>query len=283
MILLFQNTLGTITSKDVPLEQTHNLTRHGEENTLIAIIWGIVATMLLASVVMAAVIFIRRTVLLKRLDKERQLRTRYETLLAEYISGEYEDEMLRVLSLEKEIALSISSMELQNPLNRRVFKEQLLLFHKNLSGHETNRLRDLYLILGFKNDAISIIKKRSGWQKRVACIHELSQMGIREAMPLIFPLINHRNEMISIAALRTRVVLDIEPLALLDDLKIELSDWQKTHLSFMLSRLSAHELPDFKRWFAHPNPSVASFAKQMSVHFSDLDTLEMDDLRLEHV
>jgi hypothetical protein len=277
MILLFQNTLG-VTTEAVTLDQTHNVIKQVNETFLIYLIWIIIATLLVASALMAAIIFTRRTIFFKRVQKEQLIRVRYETLLAEYISGEHENEMLRVLSTEKETALSLGISELQNPLNRRIFKEQLLLLHKNLSGHETNQLRDLYLILGFKNESIAILKNTRNWQKRVASIHELSQMGIREAMPLIFPLINHRNQMVSVAALRTRVVLDIEPLALLDDLTTELTDWQKTHLAFMLSRLSVAEIPDFSRWFQHPNLSVAMFAKQMSAHFSDLDYIESKDL-----
>ncbi len=277
MILLFQNTLG-VTTEAVTLDQTHNVIKQANETFLIYLIWIIIATLLVASALMAAIIFTRRTIFFKRVQKEQLIRVRYETLLAEYISGEHENEMLRVLSTEKETALSLGISELQNPLNRRIFKEQLLLLHKNLSGHETNQLRDLYLILGFKNESIAILKNTRNWQKRVASIHELSQMGIREAMPLIFPLINHRNQMVSVAALRTRVVLDIEPLALLDDLTTELTDWQKTHLAFMLSRLSVAEIPDFSRWFQHPNLSVAMFAKQMSAHFSDLDYIESKDL-----
>jgi hypothetical protein len=273
MILLFQNTLG-ITAKDVPLDQTHNLTKHTNEAVLIHIIWSIIAILVVASALMAAVILFRRTIFSKRVQKEQHIRARYETLLAEYISGEHENEMLRLLSMEKETALSLSMTELQNPLNRRIFKEQLLLLHKNLSGQETNKLRDLYLILGFKNESITLLKNTRDWQKRVACIHELSQMAVREAMPLIFALINHPNQMVSVAALRTRVVMDVEPLALLNDLTTELTDWQKTHLAFMLSRLSIAELQ-------HPNLSVATFAKQMSAHFSDLEFIGSNDSRAD--
>ena len=124
MILLFQNTLG-IAAEDVSIDQTHNLTKHANEAFLIHIIWIIIVILLVASALMAAIIFIRRTTFSKKVQKEQQIRARYETLLAEYISGEHENEMLRVLSIEKEKALSLSVTELQNPLNRRIFKEQL--------------------------------------------------------------------------------------------------------------------------------------------------------------
>ncbi len=268
MIFLFQQMLR-LTAKDIPLDQTHNLTRHGDEETLIWIVWCVVATMLLSALLMALVIFIRRTWWAMTIKKEAYLRSRYENLLTEFICGDHENEMIRSLSSEKEALLSLSQKELRKSMNRRIFKECLLELHKHLSGQETNKLRDLYLILGFKHTAMQALKKSRSWEKLVESIAELSQLGIRDAKALIFPLVNHPNDMVSVAALRARVSLDLDPLLLLDDRKKDLSPWQKTQLRVVISRLPIEEMPDFRRWFHHPNATVVDFAKDMSDQFAD--------------
>jgi hypothetical protein len=257
----------------IPLNETVNLTQHAAEGTIRNIVWSIVAILFLLSVLMIVVIWLRRTLFIKQNQNHTFLKNRYETLLAEFVAGEYEEEIVRERSAEKETKLSLDFNELTNPINRKIFKKQLILLRKSMSGLEASRLRELYLMLGFKNEAIHLLKNSQKEHVLIKSLTELTLMHIQEAGNLAIPFTSHRNPMVSVCAMRAvmRFQPDGKQLDFLNTLKFELTHWQQTHLFAELQHQSAAALPNFARWRHHPQASIRAFADKMSEHFGSSD------------
>ncbi len=257
----------------IPLNETVHLTQHADAATIRYIVWSIVAILFLLSVLMIISIWLRRTLFIQQNQKSTFLKNRYETLLAEFVAGEYEEEMVRERSSEKETKLSLDFNELTNPINRKIFKKQLILLRKSMSGQEASRLRELYLMLGFKNEAIHQLKTSKNEHILIKSLTELTLMHIQEAGNLAIPYTQHRNPMVSVCAMRAvmRFQPDGKQLDFLNTLKFELTHWQQTHLFAELQHQSAAALPNFARWRNHPQASVRAFADKMSEHFGSSD------------
>jgi hypothetical protein len=257
----------------IPLNQAVNLTQHADASTIRYMVWGFVALLFLLSTLMIAIIWLRRTMFLKQNQNNTFLKNRYETLLAEFVAGEYEEEVVRERSAEKETKLSLDFNELTNPINRKIFKKQLILLRKSMSGQEASRLRELYLMLGFKSEAILRLKTSRKEHVLIQSLTELTLMHIQEAGSLAIPYTQHRNPMVSVCAMRAvmRFQPDGKQLDFLNTLKFELTHWQQTHLFAELQHQSAAVLPNFARWHHHPQPSVRAFVDKMSEHFGSSD------------
>jgi hypothetical protein len=268
--------------QDIPLNETVNLTQHADAGTIRYFVWSIVFALLCLSVLMIVVIWVRRTVFIKQNQNSTFLKNRYETLLAEFVAGEYEEERVRECSAEKETKLSLDFNELTHKINRKIFKKQLILLRKSMSGQEASRLRELYLMLGFKNEAIHHLKTSQKERVLIQSLTELTLMHIQEAGRLAIPYTQHPNPMVSVCAMRAvmRFQADGKQLDFLNTLKFELTHWQQTHLFAELQHQSAAVLPNFARWHQHPQASVRSFAHKMSEHFgsSDFFSTETDDV-----
>jgi hypothetical protein len=257
----------------IPLNQTVNLTQHADAATIRYIVWTIVAILFLLSALMIIIIWFRRTLFIKQTQNSTYLKNRYETLLAEFVAGEYEEEIVRERSSEKETKLSLDFKELTNPVNRKIFKKQLILLRKSMSGQEASRLRELYLMLGFKSEAIQRLKTSRNDHVLIKSLTELTLMHIQETGNLAIRYTQHRNPMVSVCAMRAvmRFQPDGKQLDFLNTLKFELTHWQQTHLFAELQHQSAAALPNFARWRNHPQPSVRAFADKMSEHFGSSD------------
>ncbi len=217
---------------------------------------------LLAACIIVTITFIHRKIWNIRFAKAKKIREKYENYLAELISGEYENDVLQMLDEQQKSTLSLGVKDITQPFHRKILREQILLLHRNVHGKDAGRLRELYLSLGFKEEALKKLKVES-WNVIVEAINELEQMNVREAYEPIFALILHKNKTVKTAAIRAKVRLDVAPLSFLDNHEDYLTDWQQSSIAYALLRLHRSDIPDFSQWLEHQNESVRVFAIKM--------------------
>jgi len=215
-----------------------------------------------AAIVLVVITLIHRGLWNIRFLKAQKLQIKYENYLAELVSGTYDDSLLHTMDQQQKSTLALGLQDITQPFNRNILRGQILLLHQNVFGKDAGRIRELYLSLGFKDEALQRLKS-SRWKIIVEAIKELEQMGIREAHEPIFQLIHHRNKTVKTAAIRAKVHLDTSPLSFLDDYTTVLTDWQQSNIAYALLRVQRTDIPDFTQWYDHDNDTVLAFAIKM--------------------
>lgn len=244
--------------------------------TALQIIGLICLVFLFGTVLVAVITVVRRILYNHRLAKEKALTTRYQTYLAELISGQYKDEMLQLLDTTRETSLALTVEDITKPKLRKRLLKLLLELHSNVAGNQANQLRDLYLTLGFKAEALKKLKS-ANWSQVVEGIEEVQQMYLRDVFPELFKLVHHSHDMVRLSAIRARITLEeADPFAFLDDYQDILSDWEKHWILHAFKQRADYTTPDFSRWHNHDNPTVAEFTKVMSEYYNQIIPKELE-------
>lgn len=212
------------------------------------------------------------SVLFSRYSKNRReahvkaLQKKYFEFLSELISGDYSVKSLGLLAGDGEITLKLSNQDVTNEFNRSVLKTNLLDLHRFLNGNEKEKLRELYLILGFATTALSHLKSKNPYKRKNA-IAELSQMDIREAYDSIFQMINDASEVVRDAAIHARAELDMSPLAMLKELSHPFTPWQQSKVFLQVTSHSQISEDILSLWFSSERNDISGFLLKLIAHF----------------
>ncbi|MES2730471.1 MAG: HEAT repeat domain-containing protein [Bacteroidota bacterium] len=216
------------------------------------------------------------------LKPAEELKAENEADAGQWLVAEAPTAPLEVKASPARLADYFEAQELTKRFNRHVLVELILELHKNLSGATANTLRNLYIELGFDEDAKRALK-RSNWSDKAKAVRELSQMGISEAEPAITKLLNHASSVLVLEVQIAHLKLNREtPFSFLDNTEVEITDWQQVSLLAMISHSPHFKIPDFSRWLSSPNDSVVLFVTKMVNYYNQLDASDKLIALLSH-
>ncbi|MFK7904208.1 MAG: HEAT repeat domain-containing protein [Chitinophagales bacterium] len=259
-----------INSRDVALDGKKNITSDLDEKLVLYYIYLTTASFAGLSCILVSITCIRRVVDNKRQKKVNLLIDKYQSYLAELVSDDYEDDMLKMLDSSEEQNLALSLLDISKPLHRKLLLEEMLSMQRYIAGKSASKIRELYLTLGFKEESLKQLKSRH-WETVVRGISALSSMDIIDAYPIIFELVSHKHLKINEAAMVAHIQLSTDPLAFLDNYKGLLTEWHQYRMHSALSKLPMEEIPIFDRWMDNPNESVVEFVIKMSGLFQQAE------------
>ncbi len=196
----------------------------------------------------------------KRMSREAEQR--------EYLKEEYQQRIMNYLFDESSRDRSVSELlEIASSrYDRQILIDQMIDLSINLKGQIKNLVRDLYLILGLKQDSLNKAYSRK-WHENVKGFRELAYMNIREANNRILESLNSGNEILRMEAQIALVRLsDDNPYHFLDYMKRPLSKWEQITLHELLIQHNL-KVPEFRQWFRSENLSVVIFALEMVAWF----------------
>jgi len=218
----------------------------------------ILAYLIFSLFVLFLVIIINRQIKARRRFRERNLKHGYQELLADFL---FNDEVE-----------TIEFNGINNKINRQIFIDELRFLHSNLYGETAYKLRDLYFNLGLHKDSLRKVFSRR-WDTKSKGFREVAQLDVKDANDYIAGFTNSKNPIIRVEAQVAMVKLsDEEPLAFLNDLTYEMSDWEMINI---YDTLVYHQIniESFEPWLDSKNNSVVIFALRMIMLFKHVQTI----------
>ena len=147
---------------------------------------------------------------------------------------------------------------------RQFALNSLIELKKSVAGAVGDKVVELYLGLGFKEDSIK--KLDSGvWHQKVKGINELSVMKQEDMNARIFKLTNNRNKYIRREAQTAMFnFYGFGGLRFLNVLTHSLSDWQQLNLIEQLRPLDPEPIAGLSSWLRSDNATVVVFALKLA-------------------
>lgn len=151
--------------------------------------------------------------------------------------------------------------------SQNVLIEQLIGMKKNLTGRSASTLEDAYLQLDLQKRSLRKLNSFQ-WNVKARGIRELAEMKYRQSLPRIYGYLRSKNQILREESLLAIVRLDgDDPLKFLNTYNASITSWMRIHLYHFLQKLDSRKLPEFSRWFQHPNATVAIFSISMARKF----------------
>ncbi len=218
----------------------------------------ILAYLLISLLVLFVVIIVNRQVKSRRWKRDQVLKQEYQEQLADFL---FNDEIQ-----------SVAFRGVNNIKNRQILIDELRFLHSNLYGEAASKLRDLYFDMDLHKDSLRKVYNRR-WHTKSKGFREVAQMDVKDANDYILSFTNSKNPNIRVEAQVAMVKLsEEEPLAFLNDLTYELSDWEMINI---YDTLVYHQIniDSFEPWLDSDNYSVIMFALRMIMLFKHVQTI----------
>lgn len=222
----------------------------------VSILYVVIIYSIITLITLLIIILLNR----KRIQREEEL--------AEYLREVYQQRIMNYLFDEKSRDETIRELRkiASSRFDRQILIDQMIDLSINLKGQIKELIRDLYLILGLKQDSLDKAHSRK-WHENVKGFRELAYMNIREANEKIFDSLNSGNEILRMEAQIALVRLsDDNPYHFLHYMKRPLAKWEQITLHELLIQHNL-KIPAFKQWFGSENLTVLMFALEMVAWF----------------
>lgn len=225
---------------------------HNERYYLIFILLLIIAFCLFTMILVLVIVLTMRSKRKKESRIIRDLKSKYQHLLINYLYevSERGDDLKKLLEISN------------NSFNRKVLINEMIDLSINLSGEPKKILRELYVSLGLHKDSLKKAYS-STWHIKIKGFRELAFMDIHDANAEIKKCLNHSNPIVRMEAQIALVRLNEEdPFNFLDLLTEHFTIWEQMNV---YETIIYHDLPipEFKRWLVSENKSVLIFALRM--------------------
>ncbi|MEO9967837.1 MAG: hypothetical protein ABJF11_18740 [Reichenbachiella sp.] len=153
--------------------------------------------------------------------------------------------------------------------------DRLIELHKNLSGISARVLKKVYDDLHLYR--VSKQKLMNGnYATVIKGIQELAEMRRHEDIESIVGFLDYYHELVR---LETRVALisliPEDPLICLKSMKDPLTKWEEILIYNKLRKLSPEQVPAFKAYFDHTNPTVICYCINMAARFLQYDAIDL--------
>ncbi len=191
-------------------------------------------------------------------------RMQREEKLLEYLNSEYQQKLMDYLFEEEKRDQAIMDMGriASSKFNRQILINQMIDLSINLKGELKLLIKDLYLLLGLKEDSLEKACSKK-WHENVKGFRELAFMNIREANERILNSLNSSNGIVRMEAQIALVRLsDDNPCHFLHFMDKPLAVWEQITLHELLIQHNL-KVPAFKQWFESKNLSIVIFALEM--------------------
>lgn len=236
-------------------------------DSVLLFIWFLIISFIVLTVVILSQTINIRARKNKKLVLKNTLEEKYFVYLSEIASGNYDDKALELMASNKETTLSLEKEDFTMSFHRRVLLKAILELHRNLAGESAYKLREVYLTLGYKQESLNKLRKKS-WILIVEGIQELNQMDIKDGYKPIFSLINHKHHLVRLEAILARIKMDIQAVQLFDELNSDLTEWEQLRIHNAFAKLPNEEVPDFGSLLENKLESVQAFGIKMIAQFN---------------
>lgn len=246
------------------------------ELKIVWILSGILAFFVVISIIYLKILrnLLRREDVLKV-----KLEHKYEGLLLSYLFEESENNKLN--KQQNEFIKTIQS-KIGDNFKRNIIVQTLLKLKNEVSGEIEIAIQNLYLKSNLKEHAYQQLKSKK-WHIVASGIKELTQFKVKEAYPEIKKLIKYpKKEVRKEVELYLVSLFYFEGLEFLNDLKINLSEWDQIELLEELQKMDNQEIPDIKVWLNSKNDSVVSFSLKLAKIYNKYDCVETLIILLNH-
>lgn len=231
-----------------------------EASSRLQLLWGVILFFL--SIIAVLLTYI----LLKDLNNSflKNRRNHYkkdiQQLLLKFINSDFE--------LRDQHKNDIHSFIGKSNLRRKLFVENLILFHSKFKGNSSLKFEWLYKALDFDTSAFKKLSSKNT-NKQISGIRELSQMNVRNAVIHFKSLIKNKNINIKLEAIVGSISINkFKALDFLDECDFYLSYWHQLSILDKLNQQVFTELPDPTNWLQSNNDSVVSFAAKFVLQFN---------------
>ncbi|HET8752726.1 MAG TPA: hypothetical protein VFM59_00055 [Salinimicrobium sp.] len=160
------------------------------------------------------------------------------------------------------------------------FLEELIKLHRLFEGENEKNLKKFYVSSGLMQLSFKKIRSNN-WAEKCAGIHELSEMGIKKAIPVIQEHTTSKNETLRMVSLTEFLNLKgFQGLHIFENYEEYLNDWMQLNLLETIRKNKISEAPDFGHLLESRNESIVIFGLRLITtfhqddHFSDIKQLQ---------
>jgi len=163
---------------------------------------------------------------------------------------------------------------LNSSFKKDIFLAHLIRMTRELKGEFTDTLLNLYEDLGLSDYSIAKINSPL-ISRKIRGVQEVGDLHYKKVHGLVLKYAGVKNqalrEEVTVAAANLSV---LNPLAFLERLTYDLSDWVQLRLHSILNNSDFKHTLAFNEWMGHHLPSVRAFMVKMVVLFKRIDQLE---------
>lgn len=221
------------------------------------VLFVITICFLLVTLLLLMAILTSRIVKTSRALKRKDLQKAFQPILSELLfGGEANPD-------EGTIRSRFEPIDTANLFIRKVLCEEIIHLHDNFTGDSAIQLEKIFRSLGLHEDCLKKLDSKR-WHVVAAGMRECALMNIREAAPKIARFLESKNEMLRYESRITTMKLsEDDPLSFLDHEHANLSEWDRSYIYTMLTKMPDKAVPDFSRWINSGNPSIVDFSISM--------------------
>lgn len=222
--------------------------------------------LLVASFGAVLILFLSRIVKSRRAARTRRLREQFQKILNAIVVNEtFSEKSTPVSAFEYRMA-ELRLIAGSSAAARQILITQILEVKKNLYGSSAEVLTSTYYALDLDRDSRRKLRSYQ-WKKKAQAIRELAEFHHQQSIPQITRFLTSANSTLRQESFMALVRLEAQPLTFLDHYDLEISEWMGINIYNYLSKIEVRKLPDFSRWFNHPNVSVRLFSISMARQF----------------
>jgi hypothetical protein len=141
--------------------------------------------------------------------------------------------------------------------------KELMSLHINYSGEIAEKLKQLFLILGFDKEVEKKLRTRF-WYIKANGINIVQQMNLEQFSSTILQFVVDPNYILRSEAQVAYVNLNKRnPFVFFDDLKYQISEWDQIKLHNALMLYENSEIPLMGKWLKSDNESIVIFSLKM--------------------
>lgn len=209
-----------------------------------------------------------RTHLAQKAEREMSsIRERFQDYLSHVVTGQAGDQYMH--SHNSVDPIYLNTKDLQSEKYRKVFLCELMSLHKLIDGDAKERLRDLYLGLGFASEVKHMIFSKN-WEDRIEAIQQISRFQLNQFYPILVTSLHDKNRYVRQAAFVQYAALKSNPIDALKYVDGKMNGWEKQVILENLRKRSVHLLPIFKNYIAKYSEH-SDFLNELSIMYNQED------------
>lgn len=260
-----------ILGSKVDFKPFHKLKLKLLQDIKVIILISILVLFLLSSIILVVIM-----IFIKSRNKQRnELSKKFKELTYEPISIILFDKSLEEIESysKAEIESYLPKNYLSKPLFKMVLIQEIISLNKNMKGEFKLKLKLFYRKLDLHLFSINRLKSKS-WDVVTSAIVEINEMDLKEALPEIEKLVNHKNFHIRSSAVATQLNLSLDKnLNVLANQTYPLSAWQQMIYLRIIKYLSSKDVVKIIYLMESENPSVRIFGIKLVRYLGRMDRI----------
>lgn len=237
----------------------------------IQIVW--LSSIVLFLIIGILIIYLKilRTQLRKKESNFLKYKTKYETLLVNYLYSGNDQELI---SNEQQLIIDELKRSIHDDFKRKIIVLILKDLMNEISGEMAESIKTLYIKTGLIDYALLKLNSNS-WFLIAKYIRELSQFQIKDVNEAVVKHINHpKKEVRKEVQLYLVNLFQFEGLSFLNDMEDILSEWDQIQLLEILQKFDNQQTYNIIPWLESKNDSIVLFALKLTENYNHFEAKE---------